>query len=247
MMEDTDHLAGLLAEAIATGGLVDKTNLVVPDVQGAYVVQAAILDKLGVSQPQGYKFSLRDGQLFGAPLIFVESAREFPFAPGIRIEVELAMTLGQDLPPRGTPYTREEVQAAIETVAIGIELVRSRYIDGAGDAYPLLLSDMMSNVGYVLGPELDRHVLDAGADLGGLTLTNGAIALFDGPAKHPDADPLAAVLACANRGLPTFNGGFLRKGQVVTTGTLSGAPYITAPSEVTAALGGASLSITLKG
>lgn len=239
-------LATILAQAIADASLIDKAGIGRPNVDDAYAIQAEILARRGADQPAGYKFSLRDGgKLYGAPLLFVSADRSFRFETGIKVEVELAFVLGQDLPPRETPYTRDEVFAAIERVAIGVELVRSRYVDGPGDALGLLLSDFMSNIGYVVGPELDRSLLAAGAELGGLRLTNGSSVLFDGPAIHADGDPLAAVVVCANQGLPTHGGGHLKKGQVVTTGTLSGAPAIPEPSAFAVSLCGREVTISL--
>ncbi|WP_137131366.1 hypothetical protein [Rhizobium sp. FY34] len=236
-------LAEALAKAVKTVTTVDKTGLAVPDLAAAYGVQAAVRTALGLGAPQGYKFSLRQDKLYGAPLLFVSQALSAAFEPGLRVEIELALTLAEDLPPRGEPYGRQEIVDAIGSVALGVELVRTRYIDGPGDNLTLLLSDMMSNIGYIVGPELDRAVLAPGADLGPLTLTTGGVSLYDADAKHPDGDPLAALVACANGGLPM--GGYLKAGHVVTTGTLCGAPYIETPSDFTAMLGGRSITVSL--
>jgi 2-keto-4-pentenoate hydratase len=236
-------LAETLTAAVKARTIIDKTGLAVPDVAGAYAVQAGVRDALGLGTPKGYKFSLREGRLYGAPLMFVSDTRAVPFEAGIRVEIELAMTLAEDLPPRAKPYSRDEVVDAIGSAAIGVELVRTRYIDGPGDTFTLLLADMMSNIGYIVGPLLDRSFLAASADFGTLALTNGDAVLFDAAAKHPDGDPLAALVACANGGLPM--GGHLKAGDVVTTGTLCGAPYIAAPSDFTATLGGQSITVSL--
>lgn len=236
-------LAETLAMAVKTVTTVDKTGLTAPDLAGAYGVQTAVRAALGLDAPQGYKFSLRQGRLYGAPLLFVSTAANADFEPGLRVEIELSLTLAQDLPARGEPYGRQEIVDAIGSVALGVELVRTRYIDGPGDNLTLLLCDMMSNIGYIVGPELDRAVLAPGADLGPLRLTTGGVSLYDADAKHPDGDPLAALVACANGGLPM--GGSLKAGHVVTTGTLCGAPYIDAPSDFTAALGGQSITVSL--
>jgi 2-keto-4-pentenoate hydratase len=236
-------LAETLTAAVKAGTTIDKKGLVAPDVAGAYAVQAAVRDALGLGAPQGYKFSLREGGLYGAPLMFVSDARSVPFEGGVRVEIELSMTLARDLPPRTEPYSRDEVVDAIGSAAIGVELVRTRYVDGPGDSLTLLLADTMSNIGYIVGPQLDRSFLAAGADFGALTLTNGDTVLFDGAAKHPDGDPLAALVSCANGGLPM--GGHLKAGDVVTTGTLCGAPYIAAPSDFTATFGGQSITVSL--
>ena len=39
------------------------------------------------------------------------------------VEAEVAFRLGHDLPPRGTPYTREEIVAALATAHPAIEIL----------------------------------------------------------------------------------------------------------------------------
>ncbi len=45
---------------------------------------------------------------------------------GVIIEVEIALRLKSDLPPRQQPYTREEIEASIGELLIGIEFIGSR-------------------------------------------------------------------------------------------------------------------------
>ncbi|MCJ8508885.1 hypothetical protein MUU53_13295 [Rhizobium lemnae] len=236
-------LVDRLVNAIRSGSVVEKDCLTEPEAGDSYVVQSAVISALG-GKVGGYKFSIREGVLIGAPLLFVSRQPELGFENEIKVEVELALVLGQDLPVRSGGYSRGEVLEAIESVHIGVELVRTRYVGGAGSSLGLLLADCMSNVGYLVGPELDRALLDEGADLGHLRLENEGRVLFDGAAVHPDGDVLKSVVRCANEGLPM--GGHLKKGQVLTTGTLSGAPVIEKPSHFTTKLGGQSFTVTLK-
>lgn len=243
-LEQQGALASLLVAAVREGTLIEKDGLPRPDFADGYRIQAAVFTALGGTSPQGFKLAIRDGDLVGSSLLFVSNAESANFQPGIKVEIELAMTLGRDLPPKPGPYRREDIVDAISSVNIGVELVRSRYVGGAGDALSLLLADSMSNLGYLVGPAIPRSLLTEPADLGGLYLTNGDKVLFDSTAKHPDGDPLASVIMCANKGLPM--GGYLKAGQVVTTGTLSGAPTIETASSVSVTFGGSSWSIDLK-
>ena len=44
-----------------------------------------------------------------------------------QIEAEVALRLGQDLPSRDTPYSEEEIEAAIETVVMTIDVCDTRW------------------------------------------------------------------------------------------------------------------------
>ncbi|TRL38818.1 hypothetical protein [Rhizobium straminoryzae] len=240
---EISNAAAVLLAAIRNRTTVGRDTVAVSGEAEGYAVQSALAGALGLVTPPGYKLSLRTDVILAAPLLFVREAPQAEHEPGIKVEIELALTLSEDLPPRDEAYRREDVLDAIGSVAIGVELVRSRYVDGPRDSLAHLLADGMSNVGYLVGPMLDRDLLAPGADLGPLLLTNEGTVLFEDAARHPDGDPLAAVLVAANAGLPM--GGYLRKGQVVTTGTLSGAPVIPAPSRFTVELGGQVLTVTL--
>ncbi|KQZ50010.1 hypothetical protein ASD54_14015 [Rhizobium sp. Root149] len=236
-------LVDRLVDAMRSGSVIEKDGLSEPEAGAFYAVQSAVTSALGI-ELGGYKFSIREGVLIGAPLLFVSRQPESGFESEIKVEIELALVLGQDLPVRSEGYSRGEVLEAIESVHIGVELVRTRYVGGAGSSLGLLLADCMSNVGYLVGPELDRALLDEGADLGHLRLENEGRVLFDGAAVHPDGDVLKSVVRSANEGLPM--GGHLKRGQVLTTGTLSGAPVIEKPSHFTTKLGGQSFEVKLK-
>lgn len=231
-----------LCAAMRSGTVIDKAGLAEPAADQFYTVQSAVVEALD-AKVGGYKFSIREGVLVGAPLLFVSRQAQAGFENEIKVEIELALVLGRDLPVRAQGYQRSEVLEAVESVHIGVELVRTRYIGGAGSSLGLLLADCMSNIGYLVGPQLDRSLLSEGADLGSLRLENEGRVLFEGAAVHPDGDVLKSVVLAANQGLPM--GGHLKKGDVLTTGTLSGAPVIEKPSSFTAAFGGETFTVSL--
>ncbi|NHT75522.1 2-keto-4-pentenoate hydratase [Rhizobium sp. PP-F2F-G38] len=227
------NLADILAEAIRNGGSVDIDAVPQPDLAEAYAIQSAILGRLSID-PKGYKLSLRSDGVLSAPLLSVTEAASFPYQPGLKLEVEIALVLGRDLPVRAEPYARQEIRDTIAAVHIGIELVRSRYAGGPQGRTALLVADLMSNAGYRLGPALDADVLDEGrAD--DLRIIAGDQPLFDAPGAHPDSDPLAALVAYANEaGRATRT---LRQGMVVTTGSLCGGLTLPSPATVSISLG----------
>jgi 2-keto-4-pentenoate hydratase len=130
------------------------------------------------------------------------------------IECEVAFVLGADLPRREVPYERSEIEAAVEAVVAGIEIVDSRIPAGATDL--LRLADSMANGAYVVGaPVSDWRDLDLASIAVALSADNGE--QQSGSSARVLGNPLLAVLALANA-LPLAGPG-LKKGHVITTGT----------------------------
>ena len=77
-----------------------------------------------------------------------------------QIEAEVALRLGQDLPSRDTPYSEEEIEAAIETVVMTIDVADTRWYWDPSD-WPAGLLDIykgaadFANAGaLVIGDEI---------------------------------------------------------------------------------------------
>ena len=62
--------------------------------------------------------------------------------PGI--ECEVVVQLGQDLPPRSAPYSRDEVEAAIAACAAGMEIIDDRHEDVKPLGAPTLIADTVN-------------------------------------------------------------------------------------------------------
>ena len=139
------------------------------------------------------------------------------------IECELAFELAEDLPARGAPYGREEVACAIRAVRPAIEVVDSRLPPGSGTL--LELADDFNNGGFCVGePVPDWHNIDFGRCAATLHLTRDgvrALAASGSGAAVLDGDLLGAVVAMANSQCPLYGG--LKAGQIITTGTCTGA------------------------
>jgi 2-keto-4-pentenoate hydratase len=69
------------------------------------------------------------------------------------VEVEIALILAQDLPPRVAPYTVGDVENAIESVACAIEVLSSRYTDFRKVARYSALADMQANGAVIIGQD----------------------------------------------------------------------------------------------
>ena len=158
------------------------------------------------------------------------------------LECEFAFELIRDLPERAAgakPYTRAEVDAAIGSLRIGIEVGDSR-LPAAGASTLWQLADGLNNGAYIVGPAnthwrgdvaFAEHevVLRAVVEGQRSELARGTgRAVFDG-------DPLGAVVLLANAQPPGYGG--LRTGQFVTTGSCTGAVAVPGACAVEADFG----------
>lgn len=157
-----------------------------------------------------------------------------------KLECEFALELIRDLPERGAgtkPYARSEVEAAIGSLRIGIEVCDSRLRAGA----PTLaqLADGLNNGAYIVGPASAdwNHVDYAGHEIVLRAVVDGQrIELARGSGRPIlDGDPVGALLLLANAQPPGYGG--LRAGQIVTTGSCTGAVAVPGACAVEADFG----------
>ena len=221
------------------------------DLAEAYRLQSAVIDALGPSRawkvagvtPQ-QRETMGLPTPVGAPLPFVHDASVRPAALQLadfiapKIECEFAFELGIDLPSRTEPYTRDAVAGAVAAMRLSIEIVDSRLPAGSGALCEL--TDGFNNGAFVAGPAIrDWRPLDLGAIGIVLTFSDGSsvseeFARGSGRAIL-DGDPFGAVAMLANAQPP---GRGLRTGDIVTTGSCTGAPFVTRPGRYSAAFDG---------
>ncbi|NEI03341.1 2-keto-4-pentenoate hydratase [Rhizobium leguminosarum] len=216
------------------------------DLHQAMQVQNLLAAADGISS-NAWKVTVSpQGQAVTAPLHpYAEavSGADIPWYPGVKFETEIAVRLGSDLPVRtGVPYSRNEVVEAISAVHLGAELLISAVKESGGVSFLLFVADRLGNSGYVLGPKLEKSVVDT---VGGtpLKVTHAARTIYDGPAQHPKGDVLTWLVDYANDGLRPETS--LKAGALITTGTLSGAIDLTEPGEIDILLGNSSLSFSV--
>jgi 2-keto-4-pentenoate hydratase len=156
-----------------------------------------------------------------APTIHASPARmSAQETPQCGVEGEVAFRFRRDLPPRPTPYTRDDVAAAVDACA-AIEVVTSRFADP--DAAVLdKLADCISNGGFVHGALKDSW---HGLELGKLkvTLTVNGETVVDQVGGHPTGDPLGIAVALVE--MVRASGG-VQAGQFVTCGSCTGLRYL---------------------
>ena len=134
----------------------------------------------------------------------------------VRIECELGVRLGRDLPKAAAPYTRESVRPAVSHVMAAFELIEDRFADYRSSKALSLIADNAWNGGIVIGT---ARALPAGLDLDGIAgvlSSNGKVA-----ATGKTDDPLGALAWLANqaieRGRPMTSGMVAITGSVVAT------------------------------
>jgi len=167
--------------------------------------------------------------------LYVQDARHAParlrvadfIAP--KLECEIAFELGSDLPPRpAQAYTRDEVRRAVRALRIAVEIVDWRVPRGLGTLVEL--ADGFNNGALVAGAacaewdatDFARLPIVLVRDRNGTrdeVARGSAAAILDG-------DPFATVVMLANAPAATRG---LAAGDIVTTGSCTGAPPLPGP------------------
>lgn len=203
-----------------------------PQTQGhALAVQQAqaALSLVAGDPIAGWKCGLPlDGALRLAPIYVSGLHQAGPLAaaePTLRLEPEIAFALTQDLPPRAAPYSRDEIDAAIGSARLALEILGSRYIDPHALPHCELLADHLFNAGLVLGPALTQPEPAA------MTLElehAGGVQTLAG--RHPDGEPRAPLYWLVN--FLRENGLGLVARQHIITGSYAGCLEVPAQGQV---------------
>jgi 2-keto-4-pentenoate hydratase len=192
-----------------------------------------------ISKPAWKVAMSPDGQAVTAPLhpyFEASSGASIAWQPGMKFEAEIAVRLGKDIPVRQDgSYTRPEIIDAIAEVHLGAELLASSITESGAVSFLLYLAERIGNKGYVLGPVLPKGVIDTIGSTP-LKVTHGVEVIYNGLAKHPKDDVLTWLLAYANDKLRPHTS--LKKGALITTGTLCGAIELQGPGLIEIVLDG---------
>jgi len=145
------------------------------------------------------------------------------------LEAEIAFLIGEDLPPRKIPYSRDEVLGAIESCHPAIEVLESAFVDPTQAARLSMIADLQMHGGFVYG--------DAYADWQHIDFTQEHVMLaVDGAVRvertgsNTSGDLLRLLPYLANEGASRTGG--LRRGDWVTTGSWTGNTQASAGSVV---------------
>ncbi len=143
------------------------------------------------------------------------------------VEAEVAFRLGADLPPRGTPYSRAEVIAALATAHPVIEVLEAAYADLKAVGPLDLLADRIAHGGFVYGEGVAAW---QGLEFAAMTVTQRIGDPEIVRTGNPAGDMIRLVEWLANEG-SVWAGG-LRAGQIVTCGSWTGMSWAAAGARV---------------
>ncbi len=233
-MSAAADLATALWSARTEGGVIPREAAEWLDsIDTAYGVQREITSL--VAQPRvGWKVgttSIAAQRLLGtdapatAPM-FADHCFESPVEVAVfadqdaSIECEFAFRFARDLPPRKTPYDRDEVLNAVAAVFPAIEVVGCRFEGGFDNLGAVrLVADMVANTEWVKGRErTDWRRMDLKGHP--VRLYRDGEHVAEGVGANALGDPLTVLEWTANH-LSALGDG-IRAGEVVSTGTCTG-------------------------
>ncbi len=140
-----------------------------------------------------------------------------------RIEPEIVFMLNKDLPARAEDYSEQEIDDAIGGCYMALELMQSRFHEDAGNEFAESLADCMLNQGLFIGPEIDKALAYAAAEIN-ITVTqtevegDDTVKVLEG--KHPNPLPQLPVYWLIN--FMSKRGTSFKKGEAITTGSYKG-------------------------
>lgn len=137
----------------------------------------------------------------------------------VRVEPELAFVLGRDLPVRARPYVPQEVDAALASTHLALELIDSRYEDPTVLSFADKLADGLVNQGLYIGPAVDSDTAELTRVMPiGVSINGGPEQVRVG--QHPDPLPRLPLYWLVE--YLREQGVGLLAGQVVITGSYAG-------------------------
>ncbi len=150
-------------------------------------------------------------------------------------EAEFAFQLGSDLPLRNKNYNIEEVLAAVDYLHPAIEIPDSRFNQFAKVGEAQLIADNACAHEFVLGEPTEEEWRDFDLQNHSVEIQNQKSVMEKGTGRNVLGDPRIALTWLVNELLSI--GIYLKKGQVVTTGTITKPIPIAANDIITANFG----------
>ncbi|MBC3870653.1 2-keto-4-pentenoate hydratase [Undibacterium oligocarboniphilum] len=199
------------------------------DLETAFAIQQCVVQQMPM-KTDGWKCGMPvEGKWVAAPISGDTIFRHTHRCPvwscdgTVPVEPEIALMLAHDLPPRSTPYTPAEVDAAIADTHLALELIGSRYSHPQQMHFPDHLADSLLNQGLLLGPAIAAESAALPEQFMIEIHIEGQPPLIL-PGQHPDRNPrlplywLAEFLRQKNIGLSA--------GQIIITGSYAGSPSV---------------------
>lgn len=243
---DVDTLAASLFAARKPGvALVSTPGRTPASDDEAYRVQDAITARLA-ARVKGWKVGAADLDATpnGAPIFDVYEAGAVPAAASTGVELEIAFKLAKAFHAGGAKPTRSEVEAAIGSAHIALEICASRLVDGMQAPAHLRLADFGTNLGLVIGPAVaDWRKIDAKSLRATVTADGMSIADVTGGHTAPDLIGLLTWIV----GHAVSKRGGMEAGTIVTTGSFMGIRWVETPARIVGTFDGVgSISVDLQ-
>jgi len=146
------------------------------------------------------------------------------------LEAEISFLIGQDLPPRPAPYTREEIVAAIASCHPAIEELEAGIAVPSQVARFTMIGDLQMHGGFVHGPAVPGwQQIDFSKESVALAV-DGEVKVERTASNTAGTDLLRLVLYLANEGAARTGG--LKRGDWITTGSWTGNTFASSGSVV---------------
>lgn len=146
------------------------------------------------------------------------------------LEAEISFLIGQDLPPRAKPYSRDEIVAAIASCHPAIEELESGLAEPKKVARFNMIADLQMHGGFVHGPAVSGwQKIDFAKESVSLAI-DGDVRVERTASNSAGTDLLRLVLYMANEASARTGG--LKRGSWITTGSWTGNTFASAGSSV---------------
>nr|WP_211092052.1 hydratase [Vibrio agarilyticus] len=146
----------------------------------------------------------------------------------VRIEPEIAFVLSQDLPASDVGYDESQINDAIGSCHMALELMQSRFADDSGAEFFERLADGLVNQGLFLGPQIDRAKAFAASQIEIDVIQGETTKSFAG--HHPNGDPVAPIYWLIN--FMSRRGVSFKAGQAIITGSYCGIVEVAFDKEI---------------
>jgi 2-keto-4-pentenoate hydratase len=223
--EQLTSAADLLLDARRTGTSIEDLPVALQPttLEEAYCVQDLIAAAYG--EIGGWKIGAptAEAEPMFAPMPLAWIARDGAVIHGVRrlrgLEAEIAFLMGQDLPPRATPYSMDEVVAAIASCHPAIEVIESGLLDPLKAVRLSMIGDLQIHGGFVYGAAVaDWKAIDFKIEH--VMIAVDGVVRVERTGSNTSGDLMRLLPWLANEGAARTHG--LKAGQWVTTGSWTG-------------------------
>jgi 2-keto-4-pentenoate hydratase len=217
--------ADLLLDARRTGELIEDLPpaLLPTTLDEAYYVQDCIAAAYG--EIGGWKIGAPTAEATPtfAPMPRAWIASDGAVMGGVRrfrgLEAEIAFLLGEDLPPRETPYSMDEVVGAIASCHPAIEVLESGLLNPLEASEMSVTADLQRHGGFVYGAAVaDWRKIDFKTEH--VVIAVDGVVRVERTGSNTSGNLMRLLPFLANEGARRTHG--LKAGQWVTTGSWTG-------------------------